>query len=515
MRRYGALLGALLAITAVLAGCVTTESASGSRSFTIAIGTDLDTVDPVQMTTVAVMNIVNYGAEGLVKLDQDGTVQPSLATSWQTDPSGKMLTFHLRDGVTFHDGTEFDAQAVKFNLERLLDTKVKSPLRTPYTVIKSVEAADARTVRIYLTQPSPALLNELATTPASILSPASVEKDGNTYTNVVNPVGTGPYVFQSFDKGQKVEYERYDDYWGKKPYYSDVEFDIVPEANTREAMLRAGQADMVLSPPVSGLKELQQDPAIDVLNVASDRSIFIAMNNKRPPFDNALVRRAFNYAVNKKAIVKYVLGGTGQVMDSPFPSSLRGYCSVGTYPYDPDKARKLLEQSGVGKLSVVLGTPSGHYVQDKEASEAIAADLRDVGVDVTVKTADWPSYLANITAPLNKQTYDLHMLGGAAPALDEETQFNLLRRVNWPPASTATSFYTNSKVEESITKGLTEPSDSERNTAFCQAQKTIWNDAPWIFLWSQNLILASSSDVTGISSIPNEQFNTIYAHPSE
>ncbi len=509
-----------------LAACTTSSGASGSGdgggggsasggggTFTIGIGVDLDTVDPAQQTTTTVQNVIDYGLETLTELDQDGQPTPGLATSWDTSQDGTQLTLHLRKDVTFQDGTDFDAKAVKFNLDRIRDPKVKVPIGGSFQVIKKVTVLDPSTVRLDLKYPDPSLLNNLGITTSAIISPASATKDGNTYTNIVTPVGTGPYTFQEFDKGDKAVFQRYEGYWGDKPYYSKVVFSIIPEGNSREAALRSGQAQMIMNPPVTDLKSLDADPGINVLKAPSDRSIYVAFNNSTPPFDDPEVRRAVNYAVDKKSIAKNVLFGTVDVMDSPLAASLNGYCKVGSYDYDPQKAKKMLADAGASDLSVTFGTPSGRYLQDKQAAQAIASNLRDVGVKATVRTTDWPSYLA--AAEDKNGPYDMHLLGWAPGALDAATQFQMFQKSQWPPNGLADAFFTDPAVEKLIAKGNRELDDSTRQDLYCKAQKQIWKDAPWVFLWSQTLELAYSSDVTGISYVPNEKFDTIGAHPAE
>lgn len=509
----------LFAATAlVLASCTTGGQSGGGqedKTFDIGIGVDLDTVDPVQMTTTTVQNVVDYGVETLTKLDKNAKIQPGLATSWETSEDGKTVTFQLRENVKFADGEPFNAEAVKFNLDRLLDPKVKVPIRANYEVIEKVTVEGEHEVSLQLAHPDPNLINNLASTIAGILSPASIEKDGNKYTNVVKPVGTGPYEFVSFRKGDRATYEKNPDYWGKKPYYDKVVFHIAPEGNSREALLKSGQADMIMNPPVSDLKALDQDESIEVLRAPSDRTVFVAFNNSRPPFDDKKVRQAFNYAVNKKSIAEKVVFGAVNVVDSPFASSLNGYCEAGSYAYDPEKAKQLLAEAGVKNLEIKFGTPSGRYLQDKQAAQAIAANLKDVGVTANVRTTDWPSYIANTSAPKDKQPYDMHLLGWAPGALDAPTQLQMFQKSQWPPKGLASAFYTNPKVESLIKKANVELDEQKRNAMYCEAQKLIWDDAPWLFLWSQTLVLAYSSDVTGISYIPNEKFDTIYAKPAE
>ena len=515
-RRRRAAGAAVLTVAALmLAACTTSGSTSGADgdTFTIGIGVDLDTVDPAQQTTTTVQNVIDYGLETLTSLDKEGKATPGLATSWETSESGKELTLHLRNDVKFHDETPFDAEAVKFNLDRIRDTKVKVPIGGAFTVIEDVEIVDSSTVRLHLEYPDPSLVSNLGITTSAIISPASATEDGNTYENIVKPVGTGPYMFKSFEKGDKATYEKFDDYWGEKPYYETVVFSIIPEGNSREAVLRSGEAQMIMNPPVSDLEALQSDPEIDVMKAPSDRSIFVAFNTSKPPFDNVDVRRALNYAVNKQSIIENVLFGTVDLMDSPLAASLNGHCSAGSYEYDPEKARQLLDEAGVENLTITFGTPSGRYLQDKQAAQAIAANLREVGVQANVRTTDWPSYQAGIVE--KDGPYDMHLLGWAPGALDAATQFQMFQKSQWPPNGLATAFYTDDKVESLIAAGNRELDDEKRNELYCDAQKQLWSDAPWMFLWSQTLVLAHSTDVAGISYVPNEKFDTMYAHPAE
>lgn len=485
------------------------------KTFDIAIGIDLDTTDPAQMTTTTVANVVDHAVETLTEIDKQGQIQPGLAKSWDTTNGGRTVTLQLRSGVTFHDGSKLDAQAVKYNLDRLLDPKVLVPLRADYTSIDKVTAVDSSTVRLDLKHPAPTLVSALSFTTAGIISPESVNKHGNSYQNIVHPVGTGPYTFESYQKGEKVILKKYDDYWDRKPFYSSVAVHIVPEAAARESMLQAGQADMIVLPPVADLKALQQDPSTNVLLAPSDRSIFAAMNTTSPPLDDPKVRQALNYAVNKKAIIENVLFGAGEVMDAPMASMLQGYCKTGSYEYDPQKAKQMLAEADAGDLSLTLGTPTGRYVQDSQAAQAIAGNLRDVGVNVEVRTMDWPSYQAATAAPPKQQKFDLHILGWAPAFPDAQQQMQQFQSSEHPPEGLATSFYSNPKVDSLVAQANRETDQQKRNKLYCQASEIIWREAPWVFLWIQKYPIAYSSEVTNVSYLPNEKFNTIYARPAK
>jgi peptide/nickel transport system substrate-binding protein len=201
-------------------------------------------------------------------------------------------------------------------------------------------------------------------------------------------------------------------------------------------------------------------------------------------------------------------------MDAPMASSLFGYCSIGTYDYDRDKARQMLADAGAAGAHLDLLTPSGRYVQDQQAAEAIAGYLRDVGLDVSVTTSDFPTFLARVNAPHSDQTVDMHLLGWAPPYLDAEFQMQMFRQATHPPAGLGTAFYTNPQVEQLLAQADVETDPDAREQQLCDASKIIWNDAPWIFLWTQSFPIVHSADVTGIGATPTEKFDAIYAKPA-
>src|SRR5690606_26208810 len=224
--------------------------------------------------------------------------------------------------------------------------EVNVPRRGPYAPIESVEAVDDLHVRLHLSQPSPYMAGALTQSTAAIISPASVDVEGNSYTNITQLVGTGPYVFGSRSLGERIVVTRFDDYWGEAPFYEEVIFQIVPEATTRESLLLAGQVDMIILPPASDIPALDANPAVEVVFGPSNRTIFIVINTSKPGLDDPRVRQALNYAVDKQAIVDGILFGAADVMDAPMAESLFGYRSVGAYEYDPERARELLAEAG-------------------------------------------------------------------------------------------------------------------------------------------------------------------------
>jgi peptide/nickel transport system substrate-binding protein len=508
---------ALLATVTLLATACSFDKAGNQgtsqqtdKQFDIAVGIEPDTFDPAGGTTTTVANMVDYSLETLTRLDSDGKLQPGLATSWELGTDGLTATLKLRTGVKFHDGTPFNALAVKFTLDRVLDPAVTVPTRSAFKPISKVDAVDDSTVRITLSRPYPPLFDALSTTAAAIVSPASVDKQGNTYKKIEHPIGTGPYTFDSYKKGDRVIFQRYAEYWGEKPYYSTVVFRIVPEAAARESLLLAGQADMIILPPISDVQRLDTGKT-KVLLAPSDRSIFIQI--KTPRITDVRVRQAFNYAVDKQAMIKTLLFGAAEALDAPMSNKLNGYCRTGSYDYDPAKAKSLLQQAGVTSLTVTMGTPKGRYLQDAEVAESIVNYLREVGVTANLETMDWSSYISQTTAPLEKQKFDVHLLGWAPQFLDASFQMQQFESSNHPPAGLASSFYRNPEVDSLVKQASLEVDKAKRDKLYCDASKIIWEDAPWIFLWTQKFPIVYSRSVENISSLPVEKFSAIYARP--
>jgi ABC-type transport system substrate-binding protein len=485
----------------------------GDTTFDIAIGIEPDTLDPIAQTTTTVQNILDYTVETLVKMDADAKLQPGLATEWEMAPDGSSYTFTLRDGVTFHDGTPFNAEAVKFNVERILNPDYTVPQRAAFTPIESVEVVDDTHVTFNLSRPSPILPDAFSQTIAGMISPDSANKQGNKPDAIVHPVGTGPYQFDSYKRGDRVTVKKYADYWGDKPHYETVNIRIVPEAATRESMVRSGQADMIILPPVSDLEALQNDENLEVILSDSWRSIFVAINNNE--IKDPRVRQALNYAVNKQEMIDTLLFGAATQMDSPLTPRLKGYCKVGTYDYDPDRAKQMLQQAGVTSLNITMGTPSGRYMQDQEFAQAIVGYLKEVGVTAKLQTMEWPTYVEAITAAPDQQQFQAHVLGWSPSFPDASQQFDEFRKEAHPPEGLATSFYTNPQAQKLIDQGDVELNPERREQLYCEAAKIVWQDAPWIFLWTQNFPIVYSADVTGVNDLPNEKFDAVYARPAD
>jgi peptide/nickel transport system substrate-binding protein len=491
-------------------------SLSGIR---LALDQDPDTLDPAGQTNPTTSSIVEHMAETLVRLQPDGSVGPGLARKFSQSPDGKTYTFELRPDVEFHDGSTFDAEAAALSFTRFLDPRLRVSMRAPFdtNLVSTVAPVDPLTLRISLREASRLFLQKLAATELAIVSPSHARSFPDSFNE--EPVGTGPYRFKERRKGESVVLERFDRYWGKKPNYPLLQFRIVPEVATRESLLLANQVEVILQPPLSDLPALQKNPALKVVLTPTARSTFVAIDLTLPggtPLAIKKVRQALNYAVDREGIIRNVLFGAATPLDAPMSSTLVGYSRIGGYAYDPNHARQLLLEGGTPHLQLRFLHPTGRGIQEALAAQlaqAIAGNLRDVGVDTELLGADWGSFLAAISVPEDRGSAHMHLLTWAPELLDASQLMTQFVRSHWPPAGLATSHYWNPKVELLVSEAARETNDQKRLEQYAEAQRIVWDDAPWVFLWSPSFVLVQSSRLQGITAVPTEKFSAAYAEP--
>jgi peptide/nickel transport system substrate-binding protein len=516
------LVGAVVALAACGGGGGGGQGNSGGSAhggqLTVAYNIEPDTLDPAQQTTTAVTSMVSMVVEELVKYDKNGKLVPDLATSWQQSGDGLTYTFTLRQNVKFTDGTPFNADAVKWSLDRLNSPATFKAQPGQLKVIKDVTAVDPTHVKITLKTPFSPFLAAMTQPTAGVMSPQEIGKQGNTIATIVHPIGTGPYMLAEYVHGDHVLFKRNPDYWGQKPAYASQLYKIVPEAANRESLVKAGQADVAFAPPPNDLAALRNDGDLSVMMLPSDRTIFVSIDTqdtKVPQLQNRQVRQAMNYAVNKDAIIKNVTYGTTTKLDAPIAKGVFGYCKTGSYDYNPTKAKQLLQQAGATNLTLTMRSPQGRYIADYEAAQAIAGDLRKVGINVNLANPpDWASYVGMVNVPPAKATQDIHILGWAPAFLDASQQMQQFTTEFIPPGGLSTSYYSNPQVDQLVAKANSESDKAQRQKDYCSAEKTIWNDAPWIFLWNQKNPTVTTKKVTGVYGLPNEWVVTTWAQPS-
>jgi ABC-type transport system substrate-binding protein len=505
MRRIVALwLGGLL----VVSGLGTMQSAVAQApvaggTLTFAAGADPDSLDPQNTQSNPGEQVNRMMYENLVRFNTKMQIEPALAESWTQSADGLIWTFKLRQGVRFHDGTPFDAKAVKYFFDRVLgdEKPFKASLYTPF--VQAAQAMDDHTVRVTLKQPFAAFLFRLAHSAGGIVSPAAHQKWGKDLT--LHPVGTGPFKFVEWVKGDRVVLERSDTYRGGRPLLDRVVVKTVREDSARVLMLEAGDADLILNIPPEDIPRLRKDPRFAIDSIPTARALYVVINVKKKPFDDVRVRQALNLAVNREAIVKSLFQGNAEAISGIVAPLQNGFAKLPGYAFDPKKAKELLAQAGVPALKVKLWSPKGRYVKDFELAQAVQQDLAAVGVEAALSTMEWGAYLsATKTAP--EQTDRELFLLGWSPSTGEAQWgiFPLLHSSQLAPKGDNRGFFASKALDDAMDKATTATSDAARLGALREAQQIIIKDAPAIFLISPNMIVGASKKVHGVVNLPLE-----------
>ncbi|MBO0745540.1 MAG: ABC transporter substrate-binding protein, partial [Candidatus Dormibacteraeota bacterium] len=342
----------ILALCALAALFIVACGSSGSTgstkqggTLTVGTGTDADTLDPAAQTTTIVGGMLNMVVEPLVQLNKQGKVVPDLATSWSMSSDGLTYTFNLRQNVKFSDGEPLNAAAVKKSLDRLNSPETFSAQPGTLKVIKSVTAVNNSKVQIQLKSPFSPFVGAMTQVAAGILAPNSYTEHGNTLAKVAWPVGTGPYTYTGRILGEQLSFSRNPTYWGQKPAYAKQVYKVVPNAASRVALVRSGQAQAIMTPSPNDLPALEKSGAgTKVILGPDDRMIGVVVNTQDPrvpQLSNPLVRQALNYAINKDVLIQKVQFGAAKQLTAPLASTVFGYCdSTGTndYNYNVQKA---------------------------------------------------------------------------------------------------------------------------------------------------------------------------------
>jgi peptide/nickel transport system substrate-binding protein len=360
--------------------------------------------DPIDTFLVNWASVATNIFEGLTYRGPDLELVPGLATSWEVLDEGMRIRFTLREGVTFHNGEPFNADAVKFTFDRLLgDEGAKGPQQSNYNSIESVEVIDETTVDFIMNKPDPVMLTKLAGYGAMIVPPKYIEEHGDDHFNT-NPVGTGPFKFVSYEPKVNVVLEANADYWDGAPKLSDLEYRFISEPSTALAELQAGRVDLVIPPtiPIGMIPTIEADPNLDIVTTPGPTVYALRFNTRDGITNDPRVRKAMIMAVDREAIINSVLGGQAQPIASfQGPLSFGHDPAMEPLPYDPVQAQTLLQEAGVAPGASVQIDVSGNEATFIEVAQAVAAYLQTVGINATIKPYE-TNVLLNDIVPSGK-----------------------------------------------------------------------------------------------------------------
>ena len=417
--------------------------------------------------------------EGLLRVDRAGKLQPLLAESWTVSPDNLVYTFKLRRGVRFHDGSDFNSSDVKFTFDRAMAADSTNAQKWIFAPIAGIETPDASTVTITLKQPSGNFLYGLAWGDAVIFAPESAAN------NKTNPIGTGPYRFQRWNRGDRVELVRNDAYWGKVAAISRASFRFIPDAQAQVSAIRSGDVDALsnLAAPEAA-DQLKADPKLKVVVGNTEGETILAMNNGKPPFNDVRVRRALAHAIDRKAVIEGAMSGYGTPIGSHFSPNHPAYVDLtGMYPYDPAKARALLREAGFPNgFDTTLRLPPPPYA--RRSGEIVAAMLAQVGVRVSIEPIEFAQWLDQV---FRNKNYDLTIIAHTEP-LD----IGIYARDDYY------FLYSNPAFKALMAKIDTTVDEAERNKLYGDAQRMLAEDCVNVFLFQLPKIGAWNADLNGM-----------------
>lgn len=361
-------------------GSSSTETSEPRKGGSIAVAYDSDVsnYDPILGNSGNDHSLLYPVYDTLVNYNAELEPEAGLAESWET-PDEKTIVLHLREGVTFHDGTPFDAEAVKFNLDRVRsDESNISDLES----VESVEVVDTHTVKLHLMQPDSSIILALSDRSGMMVSPSAVEKFGADYGQ--NPVGAGPFKMVNWVRNGEIQLEAYENYWQEGlPYLDSINVKIMPDENTRLNSLKSGQVQFYWNVSPDNTQVLKNDQSITLDTKMKVAFYNIYLNTTMAPFDKKEVRQAFQHAINREALVEALTFGEGEAAYQAFPKDYWASNPELTIPYDPEKSKELLKAAGVENVSFDMFVPSAPFYM--RIGEAIKGQVKEAGFDINIE----------------------------------------------------------------------------------------------------------------------------------
>jgi peptide/nickel transport system substrate-binding protein len=377
---------------------------------TVVVGMQLEppNLDPTGGAAAAIDEVTYANIfEGLTRIDQNGGVLPALAASWEISDDGLVYTFNLHSGVKFHDGTDMDSADVKFSIDRAMAEGSTNAQKALFEPIASVETPDATTVVITLQRPTGGFLFNMGWGDAVIVAPESVE------TNATNPIGTGPFKFEKWTKGDSVDIVRNPDYWGAPVALEKATFKFISEPTAALAALMAGDVDAFPGfPSPETLPQIQADPRFEVVIGSTEGETILSTNNKADKFSDVRVRRAVAHAIDRQAIIDGAMFGLGTPIGSHFAPHNPAYVDLtGLSAYDPELSKRLLVEAGYPDgFEASLKLPPPAYA--RRGGEIVAAQLREVGINLTIENLEWAQWLEQV---FKGKDFDLTIVSHTEP----------------------------------------------------------------------------------------------------
>jgi len=522
-----AILFAVLVVALSLSG--PGQGRAAGKDFVIGLSGDATSLNPVIATDSMSYTVEWPVFDSLVELDQKLNVRPLLAESWETSKDGLTYTFKLKKGVKWHDGKPFTARDVAFTFYSVLDPKVTTPHRAYFyalvgfpeltakenpkrpedLAVRPIEVVDDHTVRFRLRYPSGSFLAVLVNPRAGIV-PEHLLKGADLNTAEFNrkPVGTGPFKFIEWRRGDRIVMEANEQYHGGRPGLNRLIFRIIPDGVVLLQELRAGGVDFMENPPLTEVARLKQTAGLKVLLADNTSYTYLGWRQDLAPFNDVRVRRALNHAIDVPSIVKEVLQGYAAVANGQFPPASWAYdASVKPYAYDPNRAKALLAEAGFQP------GPDGVLVKDgkrfsfsirhdqanptvKDTAVIVQEYLKRVGVEATMEPLDWPTFVKKLFA----SEFEAIVVNWTNHHDPDPFAYTIWHSSQWKGRNFA--HYKNPRVDELLEQARRTGVVAERKKAYAEFSRVLMEDAPYVFLYFPQQVYVTRQSYDGFVPIP-------------
>ena len=467
--------------------------APAAGTFVAATSSQPDQLDPHSTSAYPSFQVLENIYDTLVVPNAETLeMEPSLATEWETSEDGLTWTFTLREGVTFHDGSEFDSADVAYSYNRIIDEELPNAYR--FATVESIETPDPQTVVINLSQPTPNLLVNIGGFKGMAIIPegAADEMDLTTETN-----GTGPFSLEN-QSPDAITLAANPDYWGEGPFVDEVRFRFIPEATTALTELETGNVHWTDNIPPQQVESLAESDNLVLETVPSQDYWYWTANFDREPFGDPRVREALSIGIDRAAITQAARFDAATPNQTAIPETSPWYYDYAPYEYDPERARQLLEEAGVSDLSMGLMVTDA-FPETIAAAQVMASQLGDIGIDVEIQQETFATWLDR----QGQGDYDAFMLGW----LGNLDPFDFYHAQHTCEGGSNFQNYCNEETDQLLNEAANEQDQDRRKELYDQAAQLIVDDNSYIYLYNPDVVQAWVPEVSGYNIRPDKAIN--------
>lgn len=533
MKKARKLLALAFSGALLLSACGTNDSgsqgdggATGSQSadVTAAVSLDFTTMDPVDTSDTLSGGIQRLIMDGLFGFDDKMGQIPMLATGYTANDDATEYVIALREGISFTDGTPWNAEAAKANLDKLGD-KTRGLKRTSLlcNILKSTEITGEYEITVKLTQPFGAFIATLAHPACVMMSPKVLEAGDDVCAS--SPVGTGQYKFVEWEMGDHLTVELNPDWWGYEAGLADadagfksIKFAVVTENATRVSMLQSGDAQFIWPVPTESYATLEADSSLNVFAEEGIVVYYLTMNCQKAPFTDIRVRQALNYAIDKDAYIDVIMNGLGSKATSIIGPAVAGYKGNDPFPYDINKAKELLKEAGYEDGFTITQYYSSNTTNEK-AAQFMQQQLEKVGINLILdgkESAITNALIQDCTKPGSEAEVDVYRTGWSPSTGDADWGLRpLLHSESEPPANYNLSYFENDEFDSLVYAALETADQNERNNFYAQAQDIVWEELPIVPLANSFNTWATSNKLSNVKIYPDGAINIRNAKMSD